>query len=157
MSELIDFRDLNGQETQRVLAWRNDPEVRKWMYRDTPISLEEHRNFLNLLKHSQDKRYFLVRIGGEAIGVVYLTDIDFSQKCAHIGIYADPRKRKVGGVLMEALCGYAFATLGLNILRAEVFCSNIKAISLYEKFGFKTGIKTEAGQKDILRMELLKS
>ena len=68
MSELIDFRDLNEQETRNVLTWRNDPKVRKWMYRDTPISMDEHLNFLDFLKLAQDKRYFLVRTDNAEIG-----------------------------------------------------------------------------------------
>ena len=37
--ELLNFIDLNMEEKEMILKWRNDPEIRKWMYNQDDIKL----------------------------------------------------------------------------------------------------------------------
>lgn len=154
MSRIVDFCDLNEEDTRTVLTWRNHPAVRKWMYRSDPITPDEHQRFIGMLKHAKDKQYFLVFFGEERLGVVYLTDIDLQERTATLGVYANPEKKSVGTLLMDAIIDYAFNRLHLMSIRAEVFRSNARAVSLYEKFGFHKVAQSVVSGAEILQMEL---
>ncbi len=152
--ELIDFSDLEEGDKERVLHWRNHPAIRQWMFNTSPISLNEHLKFIDSLKTRDDRLYFLVKQKERPIGVIDFTHIDTCSKTAHFGVYADPSLHGKGKILMRAVVSYAFETLKLDTLTAEVFCENEKAIALYKRFGFKeVGTTTEYG-RELKIMEL---
>ena len=59
--KLLNFIDLKLEEKEMILKWRNHPDIRKWMYNQDEIKLEEHLNFIDSLKLRKDKLYFLVK------------------------------------------------------------------------------------------------
>ena len=44
--QLINFIELSEEEKEMVLKWRNDSEIRKWMYNQEEIKLFESINCL---------------------------------------------------------------------------------------------------------------
>lgn len=152
--EMFSFIDLNMEEKEKILQWRNHPKIRKWMFRESPIELDEHLRFIDTLKHRKDRLYFLIKKEGNPIGVIDLTEIDSSKKIAHFGIYSNPALRGKGGILMRVLTSYAFNRLKLKSLVAEVFHDNKKAIQLYRRFGFQEIKKVKKSNRLIAIMEL---
>lgn len=153
-TELVDFTDLSSEEKNAVLAWRNHPDIRKWMLTKEPIPLKNHLAFIDSLRNRKDRLYFLVKYQGAAIGVIDFTEIDPTGKTAHFGLYTVPGTRGHGRRLMRSIINYGFKTMNLDALVAEVYKENEKALKLYEKFGFrKTGIYHRENQT-LLRMEL---
>jgi UDP-4-amino-4,6-dideoxy-N-acetyl-beta-L-altrosamine N-acetyltransferase len=149
---LLDFTTLNTEQLTMVLSWRNHPDVRSWMLNSDEISLNEHLSYIESLKNRSDKRYFLVQKGNDYLGVVDLTDI--TAISAEIGIYANPDMRGVGALLMDALIRYAFDTMKLTKLIANVFSNNEKAKRLYQKFDFKETDQTTDKERKMICMEL---
>lgn len=148
MIRLIPFTDLSATETEMVLSWRNHPDVRSRMLHPDEISLNEHLRFIESLKNRSDKRYFLVQKATDYLGVVDLTDITATS--AELGTYANPDLRGVGKTVMAALIDYAFTTLRLTKLIANVFSDNEKAKYLYSTFNFtETGRTTHNGREMI--------
>ncbi|WP_181450920.1 UDP-4-amino-4,6-dideoxy-N-acetyl-beta-L-altrosamine N-acetyltransferase [Helicobacter valdiviensis] len=127
------FRDLNYDEIAIVFAWRNHAKVSRFM-KTNNFSWEIHNNFIESLKNSKDREYFLVYSGDVAIGVVYFVDINLDS--CEFGIYQNPNLKGQGNILMEALLDYAFGILKIKELKAHVKCENTKAMNLYSKFGF---------------------
>ena len=136
---LINFTDLTITEKEKVLEWRNNKDIRKWMLNSKIIPLEEHLNYIDSLKLLTDRVYFLVRYRGEDIGVIDFTNIDFINKRANFGLFVRPngRGKGFGKILMKLIMDYAFNRLKIEELIAEVFPRNRVAINLYEKFNFK--------------------
>ncbi len=153
-AETFNFIDLNMEEKEKILQWRNHPEVRKWMYHDSPIELNEHLHFIDTLKDRTDQIYFLVKVKGTPIGVIDFTEIDNNEKSAHFGIYADPSLRGKGGILIRILTTHAFSRLKLQKLIGEVFCDNKKAIELYRRFGFQEIDNIKKNGRQLTIMEL---
>ena len=73
--QLLNFIDLELEEKEMILKWRNHPDIRKWMYNQDEIKLEEHLNFIDSLKLRKDKLYFLVKKEDEFIGVIDFTQL----------------------------------------------------------------------------------
>lgn len=152
--QLRNFTTLNAQQKAMILEWRNHPSVRANMYNTDMISQEEHLAFIDSLVNKEDKRYFLVQEGEEAIGVIDFNAI--SKISSKLGIYANPflAKKGTGTLLMQTLIAYAFDVLKTPTLEAEVFAHNERAIHLYEKFGFQEKFRRFINEKEIICMEL---
>ena len=82
---LINFIDLTLKEKKLILSWRNNPNIRKWMFTTETISLEQHLKFIETLKNSKDKQYFVVKDDNN-----YLEVIDFfnvTKTSLEMGLY----------------------------------------------------------------------
>jgi len=78
---------------------------------------------------------------GEVVGGAGLHPVGTSPRRRHvmaIGIHVAPRAqgRGVGAALMQSLCDYADRWLGLLRLELSVYTDNLRAQSLYRRFGF---------------------
>ena len=149
---LINFVDLTIEEKKMVLSWRNHPDIKRWMYTDSDISLENHLNFIDSLKDRKDKLYFLVKKDDEYIGVINFTDIKVES--LEMGIYSRPSAKGLGSILLKTIIEYAFDTLKIKRIFAEVFSENSRAYNLYKKYGFNEIGKNNINNKEVIRLEL---
>lgn len=151
---LCNFTTLSEPQKKMILAWRNHENIKAYMYNVNDISEAEHFAFIESLKTREDRRYFLVQNAGLDIGVIDFNDI--SKESAVMGLYANPtlNQKGIGSLLMDAIVAYAFETLKVHILKAEVFEDNIKAKALYEKFGFCEKERKMVNEKEVICMEL---
>ena len=151
------FTALSDTEKESVLTWRNNINIRSWMYNNNTIVKSDHFSFIEKLKNDNHNFYFLIKKGAEELGVVYLNRIEYDTGTADIGIYSKPGIKGAGNTLMEMLIEIAFNKLKLNSLTAEVFCTNEKAVSLYQRFGFKkVNVVKHNTSRKILVMKLNK-
>ncbi|ADR18633.1 pseudaminic acid biosynthesis N-acetyl transferase [Calditerrivibrio nitroreducens DSM 19672] len=136
--DFIDFTIINSEDKHsEILAIRNNDSIRKYMYNDKIITLEEHIQFVNSLKKDNTKRYWAAYEYSTFVGSINLTEIDWVNKRAKLGIYTNQSIKGVGVKLLNTLKWIAFEKFSLNCLRLEVLANNIKAISFYEKNQFK--------------------
>ncbi len=135
---IINFVHLNRQEKDTVRSWRNNARIRKCFYQDHIISRAEHAGFIKNLRKDNKNFYWLLKCG-ENMGVISLNRLDYRNKNAYLGIYANPGSKLpgVGSMLMEVLKKIAFGVFNLHTLKLEVIASNRRAIRFYLKNGFK--------------------
>ena len=150
--ELINFIKLTLQEKKMILNWRNCPEIRKWMYNENEISLEDHLNFIEHLKTINNKLYFLVKKEDDYIGVIDFTNIN--NENLEMGIYTNPNLFGYGKILLKQLINYAFNILKVKKIYAEVFAENQKAYNLYKRLYFEDEFEKIVNGKKVIRMEL---
>ncbi|EEU7008213.1 UDP-4-amino-4,6-dideoxy-N-acetyl-beta-L-altrosamine N-acetyltransferase, partial [Campylobacter jejuni] len=62
------FITLNLDELKLVWQWRNDENISQFMLNKS-IKFEEHVNFIEQLKTSKDKKYFLLFKENQAFGI----------------------------------------------------------------------------------------
>jgi UDP-4-amino-4,6-dideoxy-N-acetyl-beta-L-altrosamine N-acetyltransferase len=136
---LNNFINLPLEKLEMIRRWRNNLNVRKWMYNDSIINREEHINFIKKLKKDSENFYYLVVNEKIDIGVVYLNKVDFKNKNAYFGIYANPKNRVIGAgsLLCYSILQVVFDIINFHTLKLEVIENNFKALGLYRKFGFK--------------------
>ncbi len=156
--ELKHFFDLSHEEKLMILDWRNDINVRKWMYSSEIVLEKNHLNFIESLKKNDAKQYFSVFKDGKIIGVVYFTKINKEKNKCEFGLYANPFLKTVGtgSLLMETGVRYAYDFLKMTKLKLEVFEENLRAQSLYKKYGFKEMAEKYVNERKVICMELVK-
>lgn len=154
MIELKNFTELTTDEKAMVLTWRNNEDIRSYMYTNQIISPESHENFISSLKTRKDKQYFVVYKNSAPIGVIDL--IDITGTTASLGLYGNPfsDRKGIGRIILRALIRYAYETLQLSTLRLECLEDNEKAKILYQKFDFIETKRTLKNNKSIICMEL---
>lgn len=135
--KLRNFINLTSEEKEMVRNWRNDKRIRRYMYQANIISKIEHINFVEKLKNETKDFYWLVNDNENYIGVIYLNKVDFIHKHAYLGIYANPKLKGVGSILMDCLKKLAFKIAKLHTLKLEVIETNERAIKFYKKHSFK--------------------
>ena len=151
--KLINFTDLSNDEKKIILEWRNNPNIKKWMYTQDDITLESHLNFIDSLKNSKEKLYFLVKKEDENIGVIYFTQIKSNESLV-MGIYANPNLKGYGKVLLETIIYFSFEILKVEKIFSEVYFENERAFSLYKIYGFKEYSYKILNDKKVICMEL---
>lgn len=151
--KLMNFTELTLEQKEMVLIWRNSSEIRKWMYSQEEIELNDHLNFIESLKSRKDKLYFLVKKDKEYIGVIDFTEI-IEEESLHMGIYTNPNIKGNGKILLNKIIEYSFDNLKVKKIYSEVFSQNNKAYELYEKYNFKDISKKTINNKEVICMEL---
>lgn len=154
--DCINFTCLHATSIKLVLQWRNHESVRKWMLNNSIISISEHRAFIESLRNSTDKCYFMVQLNKTPIGVVDFYRINSETGICYYGYYLKPEN--IGsslGLLLEFIVAeYAFSDLKMSTLMAETMPNNTQALQLHQKFGFRDGIINHHGLKEsILQKE----
>ena len=67
-----------------ILNLRNNKNIKKWMYNQDEISLDEHLKFIQNLEFNPFKQYLIVKKGNEFIGVIDFI-FDYQKKEAFFG------------------------------------------------------------------------
>lgn len=150
--ELTNFYDLNHNQKSMVLEWRNNENIKKWMYGSSNISKKDHFDFCDSLQNDNNKRYFLVSKDHEYLGVVYFTGITEEETC--FGLYANPETTGVGRILESISIKYAFDILKVKKLSLEVFSENKQVANLHKKYNFHVSCEKTVNNKKVICMEL---
>jgi len=133
-----DLKKLSRQKIIEVLEARNHPEVRANMFNKNIISLEEHLAFIENLLADTTSRHFFVSQDEKFVGVVNLRDIDWMNKSASFGIYANLlNKVDMAGEKLMVAADFVIKKMGLSLITLMVESKNHKAQNLYEKWGYK--------------------
>src|SRR4030042_1196736 len=85
---LINFVNMDSKKKEMVRQWRNNENIRTWMYSPHTISYKEHNKFIAKLKNEDKDFFWLVRNKkSKYIGVICLKRVDVYNKNAYLGIY----------------------------------------------------------------------
>ncbi|MDP3747026.1 MAG: UDP-4-amino-4,6-dideoxy-N-acetyl-beta-L-altrosamine N-acetyltransferase [Phenylobacterium sp.] len=126
-------------DSARMLAWRNLPEIRRWMYTDHVISQEEHDRWFAGALADPSRRYWIIELDGLAVGLANLADYSPAHRRTAWAYYlADPsvRGRGLGAYVEYFVIEHVFGELGLNKLCCEVLIDNEAVWKMHEAFGF---------------------
>ena len=145
-----------------MVRWNNDPEVEYFVDCDLPKSLPECEIWFRVNVPSRDYRLLAIEeAGGRIIGDLELDHISWRSGEAELRIRIGEKdywNKGYGTEAVRRLLDMAFAAMGLRRIHLKVYRFNRRAISCYEKNGFrKEGYlhrRTGADWKDILLMSI---
>ncbi|MFK7808166.1 MAG: GNAT family N-acetyltransferase [Saprospiraceae bacterium] len=131
------FTALNQEEIKLVFQWRNHPDIKKWMFTKTSITIDNHLKFISNLIHQKESYYWLVKDREKELGVVSLAkDKLFGTKW---GFYLNPDYFGSGYAvdLIHHALYFFFKKIGLQQLNGFVNCYNVNSILLHHLFGIR--------------------
>ncbi len=130
------IRLMTSADLERVLDWRNHPEVRRYMYTNHVISFEEHKNWYASAELNPDLSLLIYEENGEPRGFVNFKVIH-SGEVADWGFYIAPDAEKGTGTrLAESALNYAFDKLKLHKVCGQALDFNTRSIRFHRSLGF---------------------
>jgi len=138
MSEtrLPHIRLMKEEDLEQVLAWRNHPEIRRYMYNKDEISLKEHTRWFYQESRDPEKRLLIFSIGTSPLGFVKIHQIA-NGGIGEWGFYVAPGSPKgSGNQLGKSAIEYAFNEVGLRKLCGYVLVFNQRSVQFHLKLGF---------------------
>ncbi|KAA2216869.1 GNAT family N-acetyltransferase [Maribacter flavus] len=141
---IIKLRALESADLDLLFELENNPSVWEISGTIAPYS----RDVLNLYLENAHRDIYDVKqlrlvistLDNEAIGLLDLFDFDPKNRRAGVGIVISDegnRNRGVGTEALEILCKYAFKTLNLRQLYANILEGNERSLYLFKKLGFE--------------------
>lgn len=119
-----------------VLAWRNHAEVRRYMFTQHEIGLDEHRNWFEKVSQDPRRRLLIVEEDKQAIGYVQFSKVE-DGGVADWGFYARPDAPKGTGRKLGVMAlNHAFGPLKLHKVCGQAIASNQASIAFHQRLGF---------------------
>lgn len=142
------------------MEWLNDSEIMRLLGRRSPLSMaEEEKWYEEYLKTGKSKIFAIISKDGTHIGNIGIHNTDHVNRRATLGIMLGQKSlwgKGYGSDAVVTALRYAFKDLGLHKVSLRVFRNNARAVSSYEKCGFKKeGVEREQVFKDGKFQDLL--
>lgn len=139
--ERIFLRPIGWEDTERIVAWRNQERVRKNFIYQKPFTKEGHEEWMRTQVQTGRVVQFIIceKETGRPVGSVYFRDIDRDNKKAEYGIFigeADAAGKGIGTEAARLAVSYARDVLKLHKLMLRVFADNAGAVKSYRNAGF---------------------
>lgn len=170
--ERVRLRAIERSDIPTFVRWFNDPEVRRYLTVQTPVSTaQEELWFEDILQRQQRREDFIfvaeARVGDEwvPIGNVGLHRINWKDRSAVFGIVLGEKAywdQGYGTNATRTVLRFAFEELNLHRVELEVIDENIRARRCYEKAGFRhegtrrQAIFSEGRYYDVYLMSVLR-
>lgn len=138
----ICLRLMTRDDTDSIVAWRNNDSVRKNFIYQALFTRESHENWIRtMVETGRVVQMIICDLGtGKPLGSVYIRDIDRHHNKAEYGIFIgepEARGRGVGTAAAKLMLRYCFEEEKLHRVFLRAFADNTQAIRSYEKAGFQ--------------------
>lgn len=166
--DMVSLRALEPDDIEALYHWENHPDV--WRVSNTfaPVSKYMLANYIKNadkdIWESKSLRLVIENNKNESVGTVELFDFEPYHQRAGIGIIIFSEKDRRQGYAHHALSlmlHYAYSTIGLVQVYANISCDNTPSIDLFKKLGFltigqkKQWLRTADGWKDEMMVQKL--
>lgn len=136
MTDACQIRKVTEQDLLMVLAWRNHAEVRRYMFTQHEITLDEHRNWFANASLDPSRCLLIVEEAGQAIGYVQFSKVE-DGGVADWGFYARPDAPKGTGRKLGVMAlNHAFGPLKLHKVCGQAIARNQASIAFHQRLGF---------------------
>lgn len=136
MPQKYSIRPLAHNDLSLLLAWRNHPSIRRFMFTQHEISMQEHQCWFENASADEARRLMLVENDGHPIGYVQFIRVAVGG-VADWGFYTNPESPRGSGMkLAELALAYAFDTLGLHKVCGQAISINLNSIRFHTRIGF---------------------
>lgn len=143
----LQFRLVQKSDCRQVFGWINDPDVRLQSFQQSPIPLEEHKNwFFSVFSNPNMVYYIALDKNDNPVGQARF-DIDGQEAVISILLDNKYRGRSMGVDLIRQTTKKFFNENSVNTVTAYVKCSNIISYNAFIRAGYRDiGIITIKGQ-----------
>lgn len=157
------LRDMIIEDAEKVLNWRNRPEIADVMFTNDLIAWDDHLAWMSRALADSSARYWVVEHADRPVGVASLNDINLRhRRCSWAYYIGEPDTPGPVGLSVEfEVMAIVFDDMGFNRLISEVLASNQRVVALHENVGFvKEGVLREHvvrndGAHDVVVLSML--
>lgn len=122
---LVIWRKVQEKHLQKILDWRTKENITRFMYTDIPYSMENQKNWFEVINVSQTSIHWVMEYNENFIGLISLTSIDWQNKRAYWNFYVGEEDyTMLAGFIGFYMYNYAFNELGFEKLLGEVMDIN---------------------------------
>ena len=160
------LRAMEMEDSELIIDMFNDPEIEHlvggWSF---PVSSFAQKKWLESHYNDRDAVRFVIDTKEDgAVGILTLTDIDWKNRRADVGIKLssnENRNKGYGTDAVMAVMRYVFDELGFHRLEASRLAGNLASGSLLAKCGFKEeGVKRDyifkgGNYRDLVEVSIL--
>ncbi|ROR31540.1 UDP-4-amino-4,6-dideoxy-N-acetyl-beta-L-altrosamine N-acetyltransferase [Mobilisporobacter senegalensis] len=136
----VKLRRINEDDLERIIKWRMDTDITKWMNTDPTLTIKTQKEWLKNIQNSQTVEYWMIVVNNQPAGIINITDIDKIKKESSWGYYIGEkslRSLQLAMYLEWNLYDYVFDVLKLKRLYNEVLSLNEGVIKLHQLCGSK--------------------
>lgn len=157
----ITLRPLEPEDIELIYQWENNMEIWEVSNTKTPYSKYILAQYIKEsakdIYETKQLRFIIEDSEGIPVGAIDMFDFEPFHLRAGVGVLIhkkDDRGKGYATSALTALSKYAFETLGLKQLYANIAADNTVSVALFKKSGFeevgikKDWIKTVKGWKD---------
>ena len=160
------LRYMTVEDTDNIVAWRNTEYVKSHFIYRGKFSREVHLSWIkNMVETGKVIQLVICDLEtDEALGSVYIRDIDRVHSKAEYGIFIgvpSARGRGVGSAVAKMMLRYCFEEEKLHRVFLRVLSDNGEAIGSYQKAGFvkeallREDVFLDGAYKDVILMGIL--
>ncbi|MHC6224578.1 UDP-4-amino-4,6-dideoxy-N-acetyl-beta-L-altrosamine N-acetyltransferase [Pseudomonas sp. X10] len=129
-------RPMTADDLERVLQWRNHPDVRRYMYTQHEIALDEHRRWFENSQRNAARHLLIFERQGVPSGFVNITE-STPGRIADWGFYLAPEApRGTGRLLGQTALEFAFDDLCLHKVCGQALGFNERSVRFHLALGF---------------------
>lgn len=131
------IRRMMHADLERVLAWRNHPDVRRYMYTQHEIALDEHQRWFERSLQDPKKHLLVFEVNQQPLGFVNFNEA-VNGSIADWGFYVAPDAPKGSGRQLGcAALSHAFTQLQLHKVCGQALAYNERSIQFHQSLGFQ--------------------
>lgn len=124
-------------DLERVLAWRNHPDVRCFMYTQHEITLDEHQRWFESALLDPKKHLLIYEYNHQPLGFVSFSEAGKSG-IVDWGFYVAPEAPKgIGRQLGRTALNHAFTQLKFHKVCGQALAYNERSIHFHQSLGFQ--------------------
>ena len=164
IGEKVILREIEEEDLNLIVKWRNNPEIIRGFFSYLPLSKVKQRKWYEKYLNDDTQQTFIIELKKEKtpIGTVGLTNIDYKNQKAELGILIDRsyQNKGLGKEALNLLIKFAFDEMNIRKIKALVFKENEPAIKLYKSCEFieegilKKEVYKNGEFKDVMIMAL---
>jgi UDP-4-amino-4,6-dideoxy-N-acetyl-beta-L-altrosamine N-acetyltransferase len=144
----VKLRNVRERDLEKIMNWRMQPSVTKYMNTDPVLTLEKQKKWFKSIRADDTCKYWIIVADGTDIGVLGIVDIDEQNKHCTWAMYIadeDFRGKGIAKRLELNLYDYLFYHLKLHRLWSHILAFNEHIIENVHK---KVGAEVEGVMKD---------
>lgn len=151
--KFVTLRAIEQEDLEFLREMMNDPDLERLLVGwSLPISkLEQQQWFDATLKNRDSIRLVIESPENGAIGLIVVTNLDWKNRSARLGIKIANQKYRAKGIgsdTLMAIMRFLFTELQMHYLDAEIIAYNETALKQQQKCGWRIeGIKRKAVYK----------
>jgi RimJ/RimL family protein N-acetyltransferase len=137
------IRLATADDSERLFAWRNDPDTRRASHNTDVVPPERHAEWFEKSLQRSDRIMLIAMLHEQAVGTVRFDKRPDSYLEVSINIAPEARAKKLGAVCLGAACDFILTKKSAGF-HAEIRSENVASIRIFQRCGFhETGRKGE--------------